>query len=100
MATLSVARKLGRTPRTFNPRVPHMSALLAGKALVAPPASIDHSKGMPGAFGMMLNDQLGDCTCAALDHRQGHRAGRADDAGTGGTDAGPERSLSPSDGNP
>jgi len=68
MATLSVTRKLGRTPRTFDPRVPHMSALLAGKTLVAPPASIDYSKAMPAAFGMMLNDQLGDCTCAAYYH--------------------------------
>jgi len=60
--------KLGRTPRGYNPRIPHLSALLAGKKVAAPPPSVDHTKGMPSAFGMMLNDTLGDCTCAAFYH--------------------------------
>jgi hypothetical protein len=63
-----VSFKFGRTPRTFNPRIPHLSAILAGKKVVAPPASIDYLKAMPANFGMMLNDQLGDCTCAAYYH--------------------------------
>jgi hypothetical protein len=63
-----VSFKFGRTPRTFNPRIPHMSAILAGKKLVATPPSIDYVKGMPANFGMMLNDTLGDCTCAAYYH--------------------------------
>jgi len=60
--------KLGRTPRTYDPRIPHMSALLAGKQLPPPPASVDYTKGMPSDLGMMMNDTLGDCTCAAFYH--------------------------------
>ncbi|MGC2248622.1 MAG: hypothetical protein WA609_18600 [Terriglobales bacterium] len=60
--------KLGRTARAYDPRVPHMSALLAGKTLPPPPPSVDFTKGMPANLGMMLNDTLGDCTCAAVYH--------------------------------
>jgi len=63
-----MAFKLGRTPRTFDPRVPHMSAILAGQTLPPPPASVDYTSGMPANLGMMLNDTLGDCTCAAFYH--------------------------------
>lgn len=63
-----VSFRFGRTPRSFNPRVPHMSAILAGRSLIPPPPSIDYVKAMPSNFGMMLNDQLGDCTCAAYYH--------------------------------
>lgn len=66
--------KLGRLARAFNPRVPHYSALIAGKSLPAIPASHDWSRdmkpipGSPTPFGMMDNDTLGDCTCAAVYH--------------------------------
>lgn len=60
--------KLGRTKRTFDPRVPCLSALLAGKAPPPPPLSVDYTDKMPADFGMMLNDSLGDCTCAAYYH--------------------------------
>ena len=60
-------RLLGRQPRIFNPRVPHMSAILGAMDLPAPPDSIDWTKGVQD-FGMMLNDQLGCCTCAAVYH--------------------------------
>ncbi|MGA2760708.1 MAG: hypothetical protein ABSF08_10365 [Candidatus Cybelea sp.] len=63
--------KLGRNPRTFDPGIPHLSAILAGKTLPPPPASADYASSMPQApnnFGMMLNDTLGDCTCAAFYH--------------------------------
>jgi hypothetical protein len=60
--------KLGRLHRAYDPRVPHMSALLAGKTLAAPPPSVDYTKGMPADLGIMLNDTLGDCTCAAFYH--------------------------------
>src|SRR5271170_6637603 len=60
-------RKLGRKPRTFNPKIPHMSAMLAAMTLPAPPASVDWTHGLT-SFGMMLNDTLGDCTCAAVYH--------------------------------
>ena len=60
--------KLGRLHRTYDARVPQMSALCAGQALTPPPASVDYTKGMPANLGMMLNDTLGDCTCAAVYH--------------------------------
>jgi hypothetical protein len=60
--------KLGRLLRTYDPRIPHLSALRAGQTLPPPPASIDYTKGMPANLGMMLNDTLGDCTCAAVYH--------------------------------
>ena len=59
---------LGRLPRAHDPRVPHLSALLAGKTLPPPPAQVDYTKGMPQTLGMMMNDTLGDCTCAAFYH--------------------------------
>jgi len=61
-------RRLGRLPRARNARVPHMSALLAGKAAPTVPATADYTKGMPSNLGIMLNDTLGDCTCAAFYH--------------------------------
>jgi hypothetical protein len=60
--------RLGRLPRTFDPRVPHMSALTAGQTLAPPPPSVDYTTGMPPNLGIMLNNTLGDCTCAAFYH--------------------------------
>lgn len=65
---MPTTRKLGRTPRTYNPRIPHMGALLAGKVVPSPPPTANWTKGMPSKLGMMLNDSLGDCTCAAFYH--------------------------------
>ena len=60
--------KFGRKPRTYNPAIPHMSALLARGDLPPPPLSVDYTAGMPDDLGEFLNDQLGDCTCAAYYH--------------------------------
>jgi len=60
--------KLGRLHRTYDPRIPHMSALLAGQTLAPPPAAKNWGAKMPKNLGMMLNDTLGDCTCAAFYH--------------------------------
>lgn len=60
--------KLGRLHRTYDPRIPHMSALVAGQTLAPPPAQANWTAGMPNNLGMMLNDTLGDCTCAAVYH--------------------------------
>src|SRR5215469_15757722 len=60
--------KLGRLHRTYDSRVPHLSALIAGQPLSPPPPAVDYTKGMPANLGMMLNDTLGDCTCAAVYH--------------------------------
>lgn len=61
-------KRLGRLPRARNPRVPHMAALLAGVTLPPAPASIDYTAVLPADLAMFKNDQLGDCTCAALYH--------------------------------
>jgi hypothetical protein len=68
MAHIPGPHKLGRLLRTYDPRIPHMSALVAGQTLPPPPASVDYTTGMPSNLGMMLNDTLGDCTCAAVYH--------------------------------
>lgn len=68
MPIKSEGLRLGRLHRKYNPRIPHMSALLAGQVLPPPPPQIDYTHGMPGELGVMRNDALGDCTCAAFYH--------------------------------
>ena len=68
MPQLRPSPKFGRTPRSFSPRVPHFSALASGVNLPPLPASVDYTNGLGEDFGMMLNDNLGDCTCAAYYH--------------------------------
>jgi hypothetical protein len=60
--------KLGRKVRSFNPAIPHLSAHLAGRDLPPPPASVDWIRGMPADLGPMLNNQINDCSCAAIYH--------------------------------
>lgn len=60
--------KMGRKPRIFNPSIPHMSSILGAVALPPIPSSCDYLSALPADMGMMLNDQLGDCTCAAVYH--------------------------------
>ena len=60
--------KLGRTARSHDSRVPQLHNLLAGKPLPPAPAQLDYTKGMPANLGIMKNDTLGDCTCAAYYH--------------------------------
>lgn len=60
--------KLGRKPRRFNPSVPHMSALMGSRQLPPAPITMHYAENMPEDFGMMENDRLGDCTCAAYFH--------------------------------
>jgi len=60
--------KLGRLHRTYDPRIPHMSAITAGTTLPPPPPSADNTTKLPSNLGMMMNDTLGDCTCAAFYH--------------------------------
>lgn len=61
--------KLGRRGRSYNPAIPHMSALLAGRLLLpAIPPKVDWTVGLPADLGQMLNNSLGDCTCAAFYH--------------------------------
>lgn len=60
--------KLGRKARTYHPAVPHLSALRAGAPSSAPPASVNNTVGLPTDLGQMLNNTLGDCTCAGYYH--------------------------------
>jgi hypothetical protein len=59
--------KKGRLPRIFNPKIMHMSAIFGARTIPVPPVSVDWTKGITD-FGMMLNDSLGDCTCAGIFH--------------------------------
>jgi hypothetical protein len=58
--------KYGRKPRIYDPRVPEFSAL--GAVPVALPQQVDYDEHMPRNLGFMLNENLGDCTCAAVGH--------------------------------
>jgi hypothetical protein len=60
--------KLGRQKRIFLSTVPQFSALAAGQALAPPPPYVDYLSGMPDDLGVMNNDTLGCCTCAAIYH--------------------------------
>ena len=59
--------KFGRLPRKFDNRIMSLRDLSHKVTLPQPPPKVDWTKGITD-FGMMLNDQLGDCTCAALYH--------------------------------
>jgi len=69
---LSEELKFGRKPRTYDPRIPHLSTVLAEKERPPPPAAVDHTKTataqLPAELGMMLNNKLQNCTCAAYYH--------------------------------
>jgi hypothetical protein len=62
--------KLGRLARSHDKRIPMLHTLMTGAGIAPQPvvASVDYTKGMPPNLGMMLNDTLGDCTCAAYYH--------------------------------
>ena len=45
-----------------------LHTLMAGKALEPVVPAVDYTQGMPANLGVMQNDTLGDCTCAAYYH--------------------------------
>ena len=57
--------KLGKKPAHHDPRTLQMANYLELPAI--PPAQ-DWTKKAASSWGMMLNDKLGDCTCAAVGH--------------------------------
>jgi hypothetical protein len=57
--------KLGKKPAHHDPRTLQMANYLL---LPAIPTEQDWTAKATGNWGMMLNDQLGDCTCAAIGH--------------------------------
>lgn len=60
--------KLGRLARSHDKRIPMLHTLMAGKALEPIVPAVDYTKGMPANLGVMKNDTLGNCTCAAYYH--------------------------------
>ena len=57
--------KLGKQPARHDPRTLQMANYLG---LPTVPAARDWTTKALPEWGMMLNDQLGDCTCAAIGH--------------------------------
>ena len=58
--------KLGKLPAKFSPYALRMSKYV--DTAYVPPAFVDHTPYGFTNWGMMLNDQLGDCTIAACAH--------------------------------
>jgi hypothetical protein len=65
-----VTLRLGKLPPRVDPRTLQMAKYLvsSGGPLPAPPARRTWSQAASPAWGMMKNDELGDCTCAAAGH--------------------------------
>jgi hypothetical protein len=59
--------KLGRLPPRYDPRTLRLAKYLTA-ALPPPPPSRDWSRAVKFPCGMMENDRIGDCTCAAAGH--------------------------------
>jgi hypothetical protein len=59
--------KLGKGDARHDPRTLLLATYMTA-GLPAPPASFDLTAKVGAAWGMMDNDQLGDCTCAAAGH--------------------------------
>jgi len=64
----ATAFKLGRLARAHDPKVPLLHDLAAGVPPPPFPPTLDYTHGMPPYLGVMKNDSLGDCTCAAYYH--------------------------------
>ena len=60
-----IMMKLGRRAIRQDPRTLQLARYM--RALPPPPLAVDWTKGITD-FGMMLNDQLGDCTIAGCGH--------------------------------
>jgi hypothetical protein len=60
-------RKLGKLPPRHDPRTLRFARYTSAQ-LPPPPASITWSTKAGSPWGMMLNDKIGDCTCAAAGH--------------------------------
>jgi hypothetical protein len=59
---------LGRLPRKHGAHIPKLHELLGSSVAPASPPSVDYTVGLPGDLGMMLNNTLNDCSCAAFYH--------------------------------
>lgn len=61
--------KLGKSASRIDSRTLQLAKYLRSNALPSPSASINWTKKLSN-LGMLLNDQLGDCTCAAAGHME------------------------------
>ncbi len=59
--------KLGKLAARHDPRTLLLASYITA-ALPTPPASFDLTAKVGSSWGMMDNDQIGDCTCAAAGH--------------------------------
>ncbi len=59
--------KLGKLAARHDPRTLLLATYMT-PALPAPPPQINVAQAVKGPWGMMDNDQIGDCTCAAAGH--------------------------------
>jgi hypothetical protein len=59
--------KLGKQAARHDPRTLLLASYIT-PALPTPPASVDLTTKVGASWGMMDNDQIGDCTCAAAGH--------------------------------
>jgi hypothetical protein len=59
--------KLGKQPKRTDPRTLKLSRYLKTSNLPAAPPAVDWSKAV-SQYGMLLNDQLGDCVIAGMMH--------------------------------
>lgn len=73
--------KLGKRPPSNDPRTLKLAKYIDLSALPPIPAETNRSAAFATGFPMFLNDQLGDCTCAAVGHMQqfwGDLSGKAE----------------------
>jgi hypothetical protein len=59
--------KLGKSPARYDSRTLQLAKYIPTATLAPPPATEDYSKKV-SSWPMMLNDTLGDCTCACAGH--------------------------------
>jgi len=59
--------KLGKHAPVYDRRTPRFANYIDSAIIDNPPATLDFSAKLSN-LGMMLNDTLGDCTCAAVGH--------------------------------
>jgi len=62
------ANRLGKHPARRDPRTLQLANYLKVDSLTVPLAEVDYGKQLPPNVGMMGNDKIGDCTCAAAGH--------------------------------
>lgn len=60
-------RKLGKKPQRLDSRTLQLRKYIDAAKLPVPPNAVDWTAGIK-SWGMMGNDVLGDCTCAAVGH--------------------------------